>query len=469
MAIETAKEYVEQYFSEEQKSIFNFIVSAFPEKLLLIDSSIHVSDTSNDNNDVLTLCALLAYVIGDSREIIKNLSISKSLLELYNSINPDHEDYNEDLLENNKKLLLLLAEQLKSSVLEDSMTVDEKLAAVVENEESIKDSYQLVRNRGTEATIRQIIDAFLISEGLSGITYDIITDEAPRIDIVLLSPTGLVDYDRSSGVTYGDSLLYGIYKDTDLYKRLMAVRPAGFTYNVSVPIGLSTLSSNKVIQDSANLKTTVILKENIPEPEFILVESSQELGTYTAYITNNSELLNLTAYVYEGTGPQAEYTVLAGETKQIIKQAFGSSAYAYFKSGIYVSTIAEIPDLGLIPTPQLVFSSSNLTVSKGIAWGSGRAQLKIYNGNDRNARAYITLEWFETGTANKTSEKSASINVDGYSTTPTNAWIGFMNPETFDQDAKFTVYLKDIEGPEPYYIDSDEATNTITEVRRSTI
>jgi len=29
MAIETAKEYVEQYFSEEKKSIFNFIISSF--------------------------------------------------------------------------------------------------------------------------------------------------------------------------------------------------------------------------------------------------------------------------------------------------------------------------------------------------------------------------------------------------------------------------------------------------------
>lgn len=107
------REYVEVNFTKEEKLVFNFILNSFPESILVDDDGI-------ENEDLLALLAVIAKAIGNSRELINNLTTAHSAEELLNKIK------NNELVESNKELLLLLIEELDVQLFK-GLTKDEKL------------------------------------------------------------------------------------------------------------------------------------------------------------------------------------------------------------------------------------------------------------------------------------------------------------------------------------------------------
>lgn len=458
MQITTAKEYVNQLFSNEQKIVFDFLIKSFPEKLLVINDAIFVEDESNDNNDVLASLALLAYIIGDSRELIKNLEISKSIVELYNSIDPLNINYNERTVENNKVLLLLAAEQLNSPLVKNYSSIEEKIEQVIINEEAIKDSYETVRNRGTIPTIDQIVQSAISSSDNPTAQYTI--DEssvAGTISILIDNIPDYADLDFPLGIfTIDGEEYFSIKRDTAMFRNLMSVRPAGMYYSVAVPVFIGDFLINynniNTILEEYDLEPVSYLKTEIPLPTLLMTAASTVNKTYSIEITNPSKIIGLTVVIYEinadntGTVYPEEYFIPANTTTEITKSATNSKfslggentkIVAYFKSGPYTgSEVSYAPNIDLFAPPAPIVLSliaSNLTATKGFNISGGTARLTIANTNSIAVVATILYKWSSDSVY---SSRSISISAGSSSSQQV-----FGNPYNTTQDIEFKVTL----------------------------
>jgi len=177
------RQYVESNFNESQKSMFNFLVESYPETMLVQDGI--------ESQDVLLLLAIFAKIIGKAREQIINLNSIRDIEGLYSKIDSGI------LEESNKYLLLLMAEDLKSVILKEAQTEEEKLEVLLEKRKLIENDYNAVKNRGTLQAVNNVIMAFLDYVGSNTKSFNVEKMQAlnnPGIKVVLDYIEGQVDF-----------------------------------------------------------------------------------------------------------------------------------------------------------------------------------------------------------------------------------------------------------------------------------
>lgn len=182
---------VAKLLTTEQLNTYDFIIASFPEKLRTLITDDGGIITRAENTDVLAVLALLAFVIGESRELINNLIISKSLSELYEYVNnavvnPGAYPFGEG----NKKLLLLAVEDMQKTAFDPGLTVEQKIELIMTNQFAYLNSYKLIRARGSEQALRNVIIAFLTTvSGLINKTY------TTSLDMIYITPGEIIHDD----------------------------------------------------------------------------------------------------------------------------------------------------------------------------------------------------------------------------------------------------------------------------------
>lgn len=266
--------YVSSNFSEDQFKVFNFILDSFPESILLIDKVI-------PNDDVISVLALIAYDLGNSREVINNLRFSKDLGELISSI-----DLEQDLSENNKKLLFLLLSDIGSPVTESDLSLSEKFFQIVTYRDLFEDSYLYIKNRGTLPTIRSIIsnyfsnfDTAVAFEAIIGSGYT--ENSINLINSQDISTSGINVYNTTGiAISGGQEYTFSISRD----------------YTDGAPFSLTieryaadeiTLLNNIIVEDDADGIVVTVLDGPIPEFKFDYILNTW----YITFLTGSSEAL----------------------------------------------------------------------------------------------------------------------------------------------------------------------------------
>lgn len=179
----TVREHVANNFSEEEKRLFDFVLSSFPESILV--------QNGEESEDILFLLAILAKTFGSSRELILNLKNAHDISELYKSIKN-----NSALKSNNEQLILPLISDLGYHRLSADMTVDELIDRVIEEAPFVEDYYSLYKNRGTILAVDHIVKKFAEYLGKSIIDYDIYEFEN-RVVILFQYLEGYVDTEKA--------------------------------------------------------------------------------------------------------------------------------------------------------------------------------------------------------------------------------------------------------------------------------
>jgi len=179
----TVREHVTNNFSDEEKRLFDFVLSSFPESILV--------QNGEESEDILALLAILAKTFGSSRELVFNLKNAHDISELYKSIKN-----NSALKSNNEQLILPLISDLGYHRLSADMTVDELIDKVIEEAPFIEDYYSLYKNRGTLLAVDHIVKKFAEYLGKSIVDYDIYEFEN-RVVILFQYLEGYVDTEKA--------------------------------------------------------------------------------------------------------------------------------------------------------------------------------------------------------------------------------------------------------------------------------
>jgi hypothetical protein len=522
-------EYVPNNFSEEQINVFKFILDSFPENVLINDGEL--------NSDVISVLAMMAYDIGESREFIKNIKISKDIKELYDKVEtnrilsseptagtervgdtyiyndgtkdilkryvgftwdegatlasvgsltpptfptegeywysneeeklylyrgeyskyingswvtvpagweeifkfffkaPKTPNYNDlwvnikdekvysytqafweevPLYKNNMKLLLSLLQDMNFSVLDEEEKIEDKEKIIKNYELLAKDSYKIIRNRGTIKTIERIVSSFIRSEndntlvdfniyiGDGEYTFlDEPSEVSPlEVGTILIDIPNLEDYpklsyllDTNLGEIAGSPTKYTLQlrKDNYLYKTLMRVKPAGINYLL--------VSSNNL---SASYSTTL----EAPEVQFVSANYGDK--SYTLRVTNpnnHNAILNLVDYGASGFGGTYTYTTIISpyqilaitreaDNEDFIDNGTTTTIQAFLEStdgaigDSVIETVDHVADSQLVNTNIASFSKGSNSVS-------GYVNAFYRNNNDITVNLEVTLNWLD--------------------------------------------------------------------------
>ena len=341
--VSNVKTYVNDNFTKEEKTVFNFIIESFPEYLL-------VDNLGNNNEDILALLALIAKAIGSSRELINNLATAHSVQELYDKIDDEKLEY---LRENNLELLLLLIEDLNVPLFRNK-TRDEKIALL--EDKGIRDlvinSYLLTRDRGTKTAIKNIIDLTL--KNLLHSTEIVNTEDVLRIIedkgqslIYLKSDESitengttvypieeLIDFSLSNHEPleffidgeFIDNVFY-LKTDNPMYQTIMAYKPSGIIYNAVVKYLSHNLFMNKasdfvITKDNQSLVYHDIELKAISKPELLTKTDGNNKWIFQGKDDSNEFTYQLE---FENTNKYAplrlviDDSVTSGQHKMILK------------------------------------------------------------------------------------------------------------------------------------------------------
>lgn len=367
------KTYVNNKFTKEEKTVFNFIIESFPEYLL-------VDNLGNGNEDILALLALIAKAIGSSRELINNLATAHSVQELYDKIDDENLEY---LRENNLELLLLLIEDLNVPLFKNK-TRDEKIALL--EDKGIRDlvinSYLLTRDRGTKTAIKNIIDLTLknllhnteiedtedvlriIEEKGQSLIY-LKSDESITENGTTVYPIEeLIDFSLSNhepleffvGNEFIDNVFY-LKTDTPMYQTIMTYKPSGIIYNAVVKYLSHNLFMNKT-------------------SDFVITEDNQSLVYYNKDGIIDIELKNISK-------PEL-LTKTDGYNKWIFKKEDSNNEFTYqleFKNTNKYAPLRLVIDGGSIARQHKMIlkpsESKIITVDFSIPQSAGFLEISI--------------------------------------------------------------------------------------------
>lgn len=284
----TVQQYVQANFTTVEQEVFDYILSSFPESIL--------SQEGTDSEEVLLLLSALAKVVGNSKEIILNLKTGHSLNEIIQKVEDDY------LAENNKKLLLPLAADLKYHRLFEDLETDDLLAQLVSEKFFLQDYYQLYKNRGTLTAVSQIVKKFAAFLSEEEITYTIY-ELKNQVNIVIegLDPNEYADFGDGTysfnvdGETIDTAFLR---KDLIIYDMLMSIKPLGANYNILFEFfafNLVNILSDRVVDDglfdpSIKLSDASLTATN---PQVVQLMTDEETNDYTGTIKNPSTVSSL--------------------------------------------------------------------------------------------------------------------------------------------------------------------------------
>jgi len=219
----TVRQYVDQNFTDIEKSLFDYILSSFPESVLVIEGS--------ESEDILALLATLAKVFGNSKELILNLKTGHSIEETINKIENNY------LAENNENLLLTQAADLKYHRLSDNIETSELVDRLLEEKPFVLDYYNLYKNRGTLTAITQILTKFAVFLGKDDLPFNIF-ESSTEMDLIIENVGRIEtfgDFEQGDfNYEIGEETIevVPIKKDSILYDMLMKIKPVGLTYNI---------------------------------------------------------------------------------------------------------------------------------------------------------------------------------------------------------------------------------------------
>lgn len=284
----TVKEYVQANFTTVEQEVFDYILSSFPESIL--------SQDGTDSEEVLLLLSVLAKVVGNSKELILNLKTSHSFDEIFKKIDDDY------LTDNNKKLLLPLAADLKYHRLPEDLETDTLLDRLYIEKLFLKDYYNLYKNRGTLTAVSQIVKKFAAYLSEEEITYTIY-ELKNQVNIVIegLEPNEYANFAagtfsfNAGGETIDTAFLR---KDLIIYDMLMSIKPLGANYNILFEFfafNLINLLTDRVVDDGLfdpNIKLSDA-SLTATNPEVIELLTSEENNDYSGTIRNPSTVSSL--------------------------------------------------------------------------------------------------------------------------------------------------------------------------------
>jgi hypothetical protein len=413
-----ARDYVTGYFSTEEKAMFNYLVATFPESILV--------QSGVESEDILALLGLIAKTLGNSKELINNLAISHSVIELYNKISIGY------LAANNEKLLLLMADELNIPLFVDK-TDTEKLELLADQniKELVMNSYLLTKDRGTVTAIKNIIK-YAISLAVPGKTtfqkgIEVRTDPAGHA-IIIMENDGMeevIDYESTSNIFSEPDNNPTIYMRTDneLHKLLMYYRPAGVYYDILIEY-IANLLMNSNNDTLINSIESEMLSNNIDDDDDVLffqVEAinlldpntvtvitlptysvNGPLVTYQATIKNLDPITTLRFHLTSDIDPVVtDIIIKPNETKVISNSSVNpdfvttAKAIGYFKNQYGIN---NTHDGQSIPWELVInggFTPGTVTLSDfSLARSQDGTKLNITNPNAVSVDAIISETWY---------------------------------------------------------------------------
>lgn len=381
--------YVDGNFTDTQLALFKFILNSFPESMLILDN-----DTPNE--DVISVLALIAYGLGNSKELINNLKLSKSIEELYNDV-----ESNATLADEDKILILLLADDMMSNLFTSDMTVDEKLNVLINYRYLAIDSYKYVKNRGTLETLERIIAMYLVSIDRLDVRYTINKSSTlGRIEIAMDLIDDIIDYFSESLVSPEDPTgweewvaWYHIKKDSVLYRLIEKTRPAGIAYDIimgsyadPLPLASPILTFVEGSENYVN-KTYSVTIEN---PTSLYVTAY--IGDYQHGLTMPTEgltVVSLSPFQTRTINRTANNTGFANDGEVTDIRAY----ITYETLTSELSTLVQHTTTLPIQPGQLVLTTNDVSISKSADALGGYIIVTATNNNLINVTASVTTEW----------------------------------------------------------------------------
>ena len=286
----TVRQYVEANFTDTEKELFEYVLNSFPESILVQEGS--------ESEDVLALLATLAKVIGSSKELIVNLKTSRSLNEIIKKV---EEDY---LTENNKKLLLPLASDLKYHRIPRDIETNILLDRLVDEKHFLLDNYNLYKNRGTMTAINQLVKKWAAYLGEGDLTYTLY-ELKNEINIVLEGLENFADFSAGSYTFNIESESIEtafIKKDSIIFDMLMSIKPVGINYNILLKyfsFSLSNLLESRVVREKSLANPQIKLSDSnllLTTPQILGLSTSEFNNEVEVTIKNDSPISSLQVY-----------------------------------------------------------------------------------------------------------------------------------------------------------------------------
>lgn len=285
----SVRTYVNDNFNEAEQEFFDFVLNSFPEEILVQDGV--------ESEYILFMLAALSKIFGSGREVINNLLTAHSANELYEKIESGY------FSDNNKQLLLPLADDLSYPRLYGDTDLTTMLNNLVEEDPFVKNSYRFIRNRGSYLGIYQVLNSFL--EYIGDSSFDsMIVEEDMRVVILLGFLEDFIDYDDCDTYTVGGET-YQVCrpaKSTVLYDLFMSIKPAGVTYDIFIKYTLLTLYnilSDRIIRDSSYLDAEdySVVDADLAAPVFSNLAVNTASNTYALSIENPSDIFSVKLYL----------------------------------------------------------------------------------------------------------------------------------------------------------------------------
>lgn len=285
----SVRTYVNDNFNEAEQEFFDFVLNSFPEEILVQDGV--------ESEYILFMLAALSKIFGGGREAINNLLTAHSANELYEKIESGY------FSDNNKQLLLPLADDLGYPRLYGDTDLTTMLNNLVEEEPFVKNSYRFIRNRGSYLGIYQVLNSFL--EYIGDSAFDsMIVEEDMRVVILLGFLEDFIDYDDCDTYTVGGET-YQVCrpaKSTVLYDMFMSIKPAGVTYDIFIKYTLLTLYnilSDRILRESSYLDAEdySVVDADLAAPVFSNLAVNTVSNIYALSIENPSDIFSVKLYL----------------------------------------------------------------------------------------------------------------------------------------------------------------------------
>lgn len=419
--------YVTTNYSQEEQFMFNFLVESFPETMLI--------QAGQESQDLLLLLAILAKILGKLRNQITNLESIKDRDGLYKKINLNVDS------DANKFLLLLLAEDIRNVILKEAETENDKLEILMNKKELLENDYYAIKHRGSKQAINNIIMSFLAYVGNTNASYFLLQEtdiSAPGITVVLDYIDNQIDFSSDFVPEYN---AYSIKKDSELYKMLMSIRPAGTLLNVLIKYIDNLIiqsSQDSLISDQGDLNSFARSMDYPNANSGVLIDYQGD--KYYIQITNLLKTAPISFYIIESTNTELQsedfssyfgvrqINVAPGQTKSIVgilqdntDNTSGqgtNTAIIYMAKNAFVTP--EFPNVlttggRMLDMPKKVptgtLSYALIAPSVFVTTIGNRLGLTIINNNQIAVSASIQVNWSLTASINTTANIPANSSI----------------------------------------------------------
>lgn len=276
-------EYIEDNFTEVEKDFLDFNITNIPEQMLEYPSP---NEDSKENLPLITLLLMFSKVFGSSRELILNLKYMKDINQLLHNLEDKELEH---LKKNNFRLLGLLAEHLGADIDFNQLDKESYQNILLGKSDLLRNHKFMEKNKGTKASVFNVIKYF-------SKVYDI---DLSDISIIENNDNGSIGIAINTiiqdlvGLSNGDDNT--LNPETELYKSLMRIKPAGISFIIAVSMYIFT--TNITAQDNSlfigeDLKKIFNLDETKALSFRIGDKSLDEQGIFerTFTITNTSPI-----------------------------------------------------------------------------------------------------------------------------------------------------------------------------------